>query len=181
MGRTGNVFKKRKAFNFAGRKSKVQCNHVDEISLDNSTSSRKISSCDLFENLKDEQTSRNIIIELDLLSAAFENVACKDCGHKSVKINLVGKECGLAVKLQMFCENCSFLHNFHNSSVHKSVNEETFYALNTRLVYSLRAIGKGASAAQVFCGLMNLPPPPTKFAKYNMMLKLVVSDVCADQ
>ncbi|GFV32518.1 hypothetical protein TNCV_1054991 [Trichonephila clavipes] len=26
----------------------------------------------------------------------------------------------------------------------------------------MRAIGKGGAAARIFCGLMNLPPPPAK-------------------
>ncbi|GFX03859.1 hypothetical protein TNCV_4677641 [Trichonephila clavipes] len=28
----------------------------------------------------------------------------------------------------------------------------------------MRCIGKGAESARMFCGIMNLPPPPTKFS-----------------
>ncbi|GFV22046.1 hypothetical protein TNCV_4527311 [Trichonephila clavipes] len=39
-------------------------------------------------------------------------------------------------------------------------------------------IGKGAEAARMFCGIMNLPPLPTKFSKYNKMLLGATKDVC---
>lgn len=48
--------------------------------------------------------------------------------------------------------------------------------VNVRLLYGLRSIGKSHKAAKVFCGLMNLPPPPTKFERYNEVLG--VEDVC---
>ncbi|GFT83683.1 uncharacterized protein TNCV_2826111 [Trichonephila clavipes] len=34
------------------------------------------------------------------------------------------------------------------------------YELNTRLVYAMRCIGKGAESARMFCGIMNLPRHP---------------------
>ncbi|GFT28528.1 hypothetical protein TNCV_429331 [Trichonephila clavipes] len=42
----------------------------------------------------------------------------------------------------------------------------------------MRCIGKGTEAARIFCGIMNLPPPPTKFSKYNKMLLGATKDVC---
>ncbi|GFX33437.1 uncharacterized protein TNCV_4122711 [Trichonephila clavipes] len=52
------------------------------------------------------------------------------------------------------------------------------YELNTRLVYAMRCIGKGAESARMFCGIMNLPPPPTKFSKYNHILLQVTRETC---
>ncbi|GFV03464.1 uncharacterized protein TNCV_5060051 [Trichonephila clavipes] len=37
------------------------------------------------------------------------------------------------------------------------------YEVNTRLAYAMRSVGKGEAAAKVFCGVMNLPPPPNRF------------------
>ncbi|GFS98900.1 uncharacterized protein NPIL_371161 [Nephila pilipes] len=34
----------------------------------------------------------------------------------------------------------------------------------------MRYIGKGAESAVMFCGIMNLAPPPTKFTKSNNIL-----------
>ncbi|GFX92267.1 uncharacterized protein TNCV_1111941 [Trichonephila clavipes] len=52
------------------------------------------------------------------------------------------------------------------------------YELNTRLVYAMRCIGKGAEFARMFCGIMNLPPPPTKFSKYNHILLQATRETC---
>ncbi|GFW37215.1 uncharacterized protein TNCV_5021131 [Trichonephila clavipes] len=41
---------------------------------------------------------------------------------------------------------------------------------NIRLVFAFRSIGKGRSAAEAFCGLMNLPSPPEKFRTYTELL-----------
>ncbi|GFX05694.1 uncharacterized protein TNCV_3198111 [Trichonephila clavipes] len=37
------------------------------------------------------------------------------------------------------------------------------YEVNNRLAYAMRSVGKGEAAAKVFCGVMNLPPPPKRF------------------
>ncbi|GFV52663.1 uncharacterized protein TNCV_2873341 [Trichonephila clavipes] len=52
------------------------------------------------------------------------------------------------------------------------------YELNTRLVYAMRCIGKGAESARMFCGIMNLPPPPTKLSKYNHILLQATRETC---
>ncbi|KAF8794725.1 hypothetical protein HNY73_002668 [Argiope bruennichi] len=47
---------------------------------------------------------------------------------------------------------------------------KTSYDLNTRLVYAFRCIGKSKTAARTFCAVMNLPPPPAKFERFNNSL-----------
>ncbi|PRD17849.1 UNVERIFIED_CONTAM: hypothetical protein NCL1_62899 [Trichonephila clavipes] len=37
------------------------------------------------------------------------------------------------------------------------------YEVNTRLAYAMRSVGKGEAAAKVFCGVINLSPPPKRF------------------
>ncbi|GFT55420.1 hypothetical protein TNCV_3189271 [Trichonephila clavipes] len=37
---------------------------------------------------------------------------------------------------------------------------------------------KGAESARMFCGIMNLPPPPTKFSKYNHILLQATRETC---
>ncbi|GFY61667.1 retrovirus-related Pol polyprotein from transposon opus [Trichonephila inaurata madagascariensis] len=44
----------------------------------------------------------------------------------------------------------------------------------------MRCIGKGAESARMFCGIMNLPPPPTKFSKYNKILLQATRETCED-
>lgn len=42
----------------------------------------------------------------------------------------------------------------------------------------LRAIGKGYTAAQVLCGIMNLHPPPSKFTMYEHVLGEISQNLC---
>ncbi|GFY45091.1 hypothetical protein TNIN_139241 [Trichonephila inaurata madagascariensis] len=44
------------------------------------------------------------------------------------------------------------------------------YDINVRLTYALHCIDKGNSAAKEFCAVMNVPPPPAKFQRYNGIL-----------
>ncbi|GFX47009.1 hypothetical protein TNCV_316321 [Trichonephila clavipes] len=37
------------------------------------------------------------------------------------------------------------------------------YEVKTRLAYAMRSVGKGEAAAKIFCGVMNLAPPPKRF------------------
>ncbi|GFW57957.1 hypothetical protein TNCV_1419041 [Trichonephila clavipes] len=63
-------------------------------------------------------------------------------------------------------------------AVGKKCDSSENYELNTRLVYAMRCIGKGAESARMFCGIMNLPPPPTKFSKYNHILLQATRETC---
>ncbi|GFT61423.1 uncharacterized protein TNCV_4371131 [Trichonephila clavipes] len=44
----------------------------------------------------------------------------------------------------------------------------------------MRAIGKGGAAARIFCGLMNLPPPPAKFERHNSLFLNVLKTISED-
>ncbi|GFX58572.1 uncharacterized protein TNCV_417511 [Trichonephila clavipes] len=75
---------------------------------------------------------------------------------------------------------------FLNSAVHflwttftsmASNSTDGVYDTNVRLAYGLRYLGKGRSAAKTFCAVMNLPPPPAKFQRYNGILLESLSKV----
>ncbi|GFT44439.1 uncharacterized protein TNCV_5054571 [Trichonephila clavipes] len=69
------------------------------------------------------------------------------------------------------------LHEFSFSNFHEGTQIAT---INTRFVYAMRSIGKGADAGRMFCGVMNLPQPPTRFSPYGKRIlnaaKLVYED-----
>ncbi|GFW05524.1 uncharacterized protein TNCV_437051 [Trichonephila clavipes] len=69
---------------------------------------------------------------------------------------------GLAVSLEIICHNCE-----ESTSTMSSKISNKCYDVNLRLTYGMRSIGKGGAAARIFCGLMNLPPPPAKFERHN--------------
>ncbi|GFU73523.1 hypothetical protein TNCV_989591 [Trichonephila clavipes] len=64
---------------------------------------------------------------------------------------------GLAVSLEIICHNCG-----ESTSTMSSKISNKFHDISLRLTYGMRAIGKGGVASRIFCGLMNLPPPPNK-------------------
>ena len=86
------------------------------------------------------------------------------------------KHCGLCSELKLFCVSWGYVNSFMSSpklSVSKDIHD-----INVRLVYGLRSVGKCCKATKVFCGVINLPPPQTKFERYNEVLGSAVEDVC---
>ncbi|GFT03541.1 uncharacterized protein NPIL_203481 [Nephila pilipes] len=63
--------------------------------------------------------------------------------------------------------NASFSTFEGNIDYHEGAKIAT---VNTRYVYALHSIGRVAAAGRIFCALMNLPQPPTRFAPYNKKL-----------
>ncbi|GFW10936.1 uncharacterized protein TNCV_4459111 [Trichonephila clavipes] len=76
------------------------------------------------------------------------------------------------------CSHIQAAALFKLRAVGKKCDSSENYELNTRLVYAMRCIGKGAESARMFCGIMNLPPPPTKFSKYNHILLQATRETC---
>ncbi|GFS85899.1 uncharacterized protein TNCV_1219091 [Trichonephila clavipes] len=82
---------------------------------------------------------------------------------------------GLAVSLEIICHNCG-----ESTSTMSSKISNKCYDVNLRLTYGMRAIGKGGAAARIFCGLMNLPPPPAKFERHNSLFLNVLKTISED-
>ncbi|GFU23325.1 uncharacterized protein TNCV_2560021 [Trichonephila clavipes] len=141
-----------------------------------SASRRKIKIPDLLK----EQDSQNvnIIVELDLLSSLMKNLLCCKYCCSSEKIELredLKSRRGLAVSLEIICHNCG-----ESTSTMSSKISNKCYDVNLRLTYGMRAIGKGGAAARIFCGLMNLPPPPAKFERHNSLFLNVLKTISED-
>ncbi|GFX10354.1 uncharacterized protein TNCV_1867491 [Trichonephila clavipes] len=99
-------------------------------------------------------------------------------GKKSEKIELredLKSRRGLAVSLEIICHNCG-----ESTSTMSSKISNKCYDVNLRLTYGMRAIGKGGAAARIFCGLMNLPPPPAKFERHNSLFLNVLKTISED-
>ncbi|GFW86216.1 uncharacterized protein TNCV_4779281 [Trichonephila clavipes] len=105
----------------------------------------------------------------------FEAVKCIKCEKTGLRLHLSESNCGEAVKFHLKCPSCKYNYTFFNS---KKCDSSENYERNTRLVYAMRCIGKGAESARMFCGIMNLPPPPTKFSKYNHILLQATRETC---
>ncbi|GFX23734.1 uncharacterized protein TNCV_3596761 [Trichonephila clavipes] len=82
---------------------------------------------------------------------------------------------GSAVSLEIICHNCG-----ESTSTMSSKISNKCYDVNLRLIYGMRAIGKGGAAARIFCELMNFPPPPAKFKRHNSLFLNVLKTISED-
>ncbi|GFW03816.1 uncharacterized protein TNCV_2539271 [Trichonephila clavipes] len=95
-----------------------------------------------------------------------QHVLCVKCKKQGIDIKFGRQIQGLATELLICCEFCGLIQpllntRFTNTVVNKK--DTKVYEVNTRLAYAMRSVGKGEAAAKVFCGVMNLPPPPKRF------------------
>ena len=95
-------------------------------------------------------------IDLAILSTIFKMLPCKQCQQFNLElIENVSKRKGCASNLELHCKSCNWKEEFYTSA---KINY--FFEVNRRLVYAMRLVGCGASSAERFCGLMNMPPIP---------------------
>jgi hypothetical protein len=115
------------------------------------------------------------LMDLGIFSQALRAFAkCSECDEGDcVTVKSVGRK-GLATKMNLYCEACSSSLVFYSSKKRTvSLSPDTTgerYDVNVRFVYALRSIGKGQTAGNTLCAIMNLPPPVTKFNLYNKFL-----------
>ncbi|GFY16758.1 uncharacterized protein TNCV_2788801 [Trichonephila clavipes] len=130
-----------------------------------------------FSSFGDSVGILNAIMNLNILAFVFKNeVHCKMCNSGLDMQFLKGKS-GLAIAFVLKCFACPYRVEFSSSNFHEGTQIAT---INTRFVYAMRSIGKGAEAGRMFCGVMNLPQPPTRFSPYGKLIlnaaKLVYED-----
>ncbi|GFW15512.1 uncharacterized protein TNCV_4656521 [Trichonephila clavipes] len=130
-----------------------------------------------FSSFGDSVGIINAIMNLNILAFVFKNeVLCKMCNGGLDMQVLKGKS-GLAITFVLKCFACPYRVEFSSSNFHEGTQIAT---INTRFVYAMRSIGKGTEAGRMFCGVMNLPQPPTRFSPYGKRIlnaaKLVYED-----
>ncbi|GBM86012.1 hypothetical protein AVEN_30513-1 [Araneus ventricosus] len=131
-----------------------------------------------FKTQKAENTGKGIlnsIIDVNILANVFKNfVNCKNC-NSGLELQVLKSTSGLAISFILDCFQCEYTHEFSSSDFHEGTQIAT---VNTRYVYALRSIGKGAEAGRMFCAVMNLPQPTTRFQEYNKRLLNATKAVC---
>ncbi|GFS51158.1 uncharacterized protein TNCV_3532611 [Trichonephila clavipes] len=135
--------------------------------LDVSASKKKIEKSegsfkDYEDNFSVDTQSRYVIIDLNMLNDIFNIAKCRYLNLSALmllKIKVAAKALRLCI-------------------VMTSNTVPDGYEVNLRFVYGMRCIGIGKSAAQIFCALMNLPPPPAKFERlYTPIFKRALETV----
>ncbi|GFV22066.1 uncharacterized protein TNCV_4527511 [Trichonephila clavipes] len=118
----------------------------------------------------------NVIMNLNIHAFVFKNeVHCK-MRNSGLDMQVLKGKSRLAITFVLKCLACPYRVEL-SLNFHKGTQIAT---INTRFVYAMRSIGKGAEAGRMFCGVMNLPQPPTRFSPYGKRIlnaaKLVYDD-----
>lgn len=117
------------------------------------------------------------LIDIDSFGEFIEEIAvCKSC-HSKLKLSCKSVV-GLVSEFNLICTSCGKDKSSLNSKSVSANDNVVLYDLNLRLVYGLRSIGKGYSAAKNICGIMNLPPPPTMYLRHEKVLADSTKTVC---
>ncbi|GFX70541.1 uncharacterized protein TNCV_875151 [Trichonephila clavipes] len=90
---------------------------------------------------------KNAIVDLNVLAGVFsEAVKCLQCGATGLNLSCEENCSGGAVELDIICDICSYSYNFCSSKKCKAeIGKPSTYEVNTRLIYAMRCIGKGAT------------------------------------
>jgi hypothetical protein len=103
--------------------------------------------------------SGNIIIYMNVLCNLLKkSVKCISCdGENCIEIfeDVNCRKC-LSLKLNIVCG----VFGAKQSTYTSGVTRNRMYNVNVRLAYAMRYVRKGRKAAQTYCAIMDLPPPP---------------------
>lgn len=118
--------------------------------------------------------SCNDIVNLGKIEMLLSKIAvCNQCGG-SISICTSNRQ-GHSVNIHMKCNSCAYEVSEYNSNKLQECSGKT--EINVRLAYAFRSIGKAEYAANVVCGIMNLPRPPA-FKYYTKVVGNAVKEVC---
>lgn len=151
--------------------------HSDEISLMNQTvdsevrasvssssSKRKLSNFSSNLTIPENDSARNnIIVDFNTLSTLISGfVKCQFCdGVDCVTfVEDKGKRQGLATGITIQCSK----YDEKKAGMTSNKLSSRLHEINVRFMYALRSIGKGAAAGGMFCAIMNLPSPRSRFS-----------------
>ncbi|CAN7994762.1 unnamed protein product, partial [Ixodes pacificus] len=108
------------------------------------------------------------LIDFGLLRSFLQDVAvCKKCNKGEIILEeAIHRRSGLASCINVTCSECDALSVLETSRR----TAGNVFEVNQRFVYALRTCGKGLTTGRIICAVLNLPPPPRKFASYNARL-----------
>lgn len=142
-----------------------------------SSSKKKLGDQDIYETYSVSDFEYCLIDIKELQSLLLEAALCKNCKKNSLQLHQ-SKHAGLASTIQVSCTNCNKISECQNSKCVTDVDNNSFHDVNLRLVYGMRCIGRGKAAADMFCAVMNLPPPPFRYYKHEQFLEQAAEKVC---
>ena len=117
-----------------------------------------------------------ILIDISVLNELLNKVSsCPECNEREISImNNLEKKSGLACNLVMSSNRCNWSSELYSSREIEQNNTpgRNPFDINIRTIMAFREIGKGYSALETFCGIMNMPAPMNVKAFNEMQLKI---------
>lgn len=114
------------------------------------------------------------VVNLEIIQDLLGKIAvCLHCGEK---LSLAAKDrLGLGFTIEIICLSCNKSVSRPNSTVVSSGKAD----INLRLAYAFRCVGVGEQGARTFCGVMNMPNPPS-FKYYSNAICNATKEVCLE-
>lgn len=78
---------------------------------------------------------------------------------------------GLSHKILLSC-SCLWSHSFFSSPRIDKTDDKSSFDVNLRTVVAFREFGQGLQSIEIFCRLMNIPPPMTNLAYSEIINKM---------
>ncbi|GFS95079.1 uncharacterized protein TNCV_341511 [Trichonephila clavipes] len=95
-----------------------------------------------------------ILVDFNQVNNLLRSAKCQYCEKQTLKLEL-GAKLGFLYNLKLLCSNCDENKTVVNTSL-KSV--QTSHDVNLRITQAFSHIGKGYSAIEKFCMVMNIDP-----------------------
>ncbi|GFX00940.1 uncharacterized protein TNCV_4579061 [Trichonephila clavipes] len=95
-----------------------------------------------------------ILVDFNQVNNLLRSAKCQYCEKQTLKLEL-GAKLGFSYNLKLLCSNCDENKTVVNTSL-KSV--PTGHDVNLRIIQAFSHIGKGYSAIEKFCTVMNIDP-----------------------
>ena len=103
---------------------------------------------------------------------------CPDCDSKELKLcNDLSKKKGLANHIEIRCGSCGYWYRIYTSKEvhHPNTPGQKPFDVNARRIIAFRESGRGHSAIETFCGVMNCAPPMTDQSFNDMNKEIATS------
>jgi hypothetical protein len=171
-----------KKWKFYGNRHTNVCKNNETVAISSvenipcSSSYKKLFNKEVVNEPQQINEDFNFIMNFGLLKKAIMVLKCPEC-NKLVNLQFdSSKKYGLSIGLKICCSDCEWETIFFSSAkIDKKINcvGRKRFDINTRTVIAFREMGKGFSAIETFCGIMNMNPPMNKNC-YNDTLHIML-------
>lgn len=93
-----------------------------------------------------------VLVNFNCLNDLVKNISCPECQEKKISF-VLGQKMGFAYDVKMKCDGCELSKHALSS---RKIDNAT-HDINIRITQAFKHIGKGYTAIEKFCAVMNMP------------------------